>query len=81
MLNILETEGIIEIVEKQTDGYVPKVSVLKRNGNVRICVGLKKLDETVKKSTIWDNIRPRDLSAQDDRITTWNRGSRGYRWL
>ena len=48
-LNRLETEGIIEKVEKPTDWCAPMVPVLKKNGNVRICVDLKKLNEAVKR--------------------------------
>ena len=37
-LNRLETEGIIEKVEKPTNWCAPIVPALKKNGNVRICV-------------------------------------------
>lgn len=36
-------------MEKPTDWCAPMVPVLKKNGNVRICVDLKKLNEAVKR--------------------------------
>ncbi|KAK3091772.1 hypothetical protein FSP39_022529 [Pinctada imbricata] len=48
-LNRLEKEGIINKVVKPTDWCAPMVPVVKRNGNVRICVDLKKLNEAVKR--------------------------------
>lgn len=41
-LNRLEKEGIIEKVDKPTDWRATMVHVLKKNGNVRIRVDLKK---------------------------------------
>ncbi|XP_065943746.1 uncharacterized protein [Magallana gigas] len=62
-LNRLEKEGIIEKVEKPTDWCAPMVPVLKKNGNVRICVDLKKLNEAVKREHFMlpnlDDISPR----------------------
>lgn len=40
-LNRLEQEGIIEKVNHPTDWCAPMVPVLKKNGNVCICVDLK----------------------------------------
>ena len=48
-LNRLETEGIIEKVTKPTDWCAPMVPVVKPNGNVRICVDLKRLNDSVKR--------------------------------
>lgn len=48
-LNRLEKEGIIEKVEKLMDWCVFMVLVLKKNGNVRICVDFKKFNEVVKR--------------------------------
>lgn len=62
-LNRLEKEGIIEKVEKPTDWCAPMVPVLKKNGNVRICVDLEKLNEAVKREHFMlpnlDDISPR----------------------
>lgn len=62
-LNRLEKEGIIEKMEKPTDWCAPMVPVLKKNGNVRICVDLKKLNEAVKREHYMlpnlDDISPR----------------------
>lgn len=62
-LNRLEKEGIIEKVERPTDWCAPMVPVLKKNGNVRICVDLKKLNEAVKREHFMlpnlDDISPR----------------------
>lgn len=62
-LNRLEKEGIIEKVEKPMDWCAPMVPVLKKNGNVRICVDLKKLNEAMKREHFMlpnhDDISPR----------------------
>ena len=49
-LNRMKNEGIIEEVTKPTDWCAPMVPVLKKNGKVRICVDLKKLNEAVNRS-------------------------------
>ena len=41
--------GIIEEVTDPTDWCAPIVPVVKRNGKIRICVDLRKLNETVKR--------------------------------
>ncbi len=41
--------GIIEEVTEATDWCAPMVPVIKKNGKVRICVDLKKLNEAVKR--------------------------------
>lgn len=48
-LDRLENEGIIEKIHQPTDWCAPMVPVLKKNGNVRICVDLKRLNEAVKR--------------------------------
>jgi hypothetical protein len=45
----LESKGIIERAEKATDWCSPMVPVVKKNGNVRTCVDLKKLNDAVKR--------------------------------
>lgn len=45
----IEENGIIEEVTQPTDWSTPMVPVLKKNGKVRICVDLKKLNEQVKR--------------------------------
>ncbi len=45
----MEENGIIEEVTQPTDWCAPMVPVLKKNGKVRICVDLKKLNEQVKR--------------------------------
>lgn len=48
-LRRMEENGIIEEVTEPTDWCAPMVPVLKKNGKVRICVDLKKLNEQVKR--------------------------------
>ncbi|XP_065176300.1 uncharacterized protein K02A2.6-like [Sycon ciliatum] len=48
-LERMETEGVITKVEQPTDWCAPMVPVLKPNGNVRVCVDLKKLNASVKR--------------------------------
>ncbi|KAI0230483.1 Retrovirus-related Pol polyprotein from transposon 17.6, partial [Lamellibrachia satsuma] len=48
-LILMENEGITEEGTEPTDWCVPIVPVLKKNGNIRICVDLKKLNEAVKR--------------------------------
>jgi transposase InsO family protein len=48
-LRRMEEYGIIEEVTQPTDWCAPMVPVLKKNGKVRICVDLKKLNEQVKR--------------------------------
>ena len=48
-LTRMKNEGIIEEVTEPTDWCAPMVPVLKKNGKVRICVDLKKLNEAVKR--------------------------------
>jgi len=48
-LRRMEDNGIIEVVTEPTDWCAPMVPVLKKNGKVRICVDLKKLNEQVKR--------------------------------
>lgn len=45
----METEGIIESVVELTDRCVPMVPVIKKPGDIRICVDLKRLNEEVKR--------------------------------
>lgn len=44
----MEENGVIESVTDPTDWCAPIVPVLKQNGNVCICVDLKKLNEAVR---------------------------------
>ncbi|XP_052817965.1 uncharacterized protein K02A2.6-like [Mya arenaria] len=48
-LNKLESEGIIQKVTQPTDWCAPMVPVRKANGNIRICVDMKKLNDSVKR--------------------------------
>ena len=48
-LRRMETLGIIEKVTEPTEWCAPMVPVVKRNGKIRICVDLKKLNESVKR--------------------------------
>lgn len=48
-LDRLEQEGIIEKVTRPTDWCAPMVPVTKKNGDIRICVDLKKLNDAVKR--------------------------------
>ncbi|XP_048756258.2 uncharacterized protein LOC125667020 [Ostrea edulis] len=67
-LRRLESEGIIEKVEKPTDWCSPMVPVVKKNGNVRICVDLKRLNDAVKREHYMlpnlDDIAPKLTGAQ-----------------
>ena len=45
----MEREGIIEKVTEPTEWCAPMVPVIKKNGKVRICVDLKKLNGNVKR--------------------------------
>lgn len=45
----MEENGIIERVTEPTEWVAPMVPVIKPNGKVRICVGLTKLNENVKR--------------------------------
>ncbi len=48
-LDIMVNDRIIEKVTDPTDWCAPMVPVVKPNGNIRICVDLKKLNEAVKR--------------------------------
>ncbi|XP_065186196.1 uncharacterized protein K02A2.6-like [Sycon ciliatum] len=48
-LERMEKAGVITKVERPTDWCSPLVSVLKPNGNVRVCVDLKRLNASVKR--------------------------------
>lgn len=48
-LKRMEENGIIERVTEPTEWVAPMVPVIKPNGKVRICVGLTKLNENVKR--------------------------------
>ncbi|XP_060064740.1 uncharacterized protein K02A2.6-like [Ylistrum balloti] len=67
-LQHMETEGIIEKVIEPTDWCAPMVPVVKKNGNVRICVDLKKLNEGVKREILMlptlDDIAPKPTGAK-----------------
>lgn len=67
-LERMETEGIIEKVTEATDWCAPMVPVVKKNGNVRICVDLKKLNEGVKREIFMlptlDDISPKLVGAK-----------------
>lgn len=64
-LNRLEKEGIIEKVKKPTNWCAPMMPVLRKNGNVKICVDFRKLKlhEAVKREHFMlpnlDDISPR----------------------
>lgn len=47
----MEENGVIECVTEPTDWCAPMVPVPRRNGNVCICVGLKRLNEAVKRES------------------------------
>ena len=67
-LNRLEREGIISKVKRPTDWCAPMVPVVKKNGNVRICVDLKRLNSAVKREHYMlpnlDDISPKLQGAQ-----------------
>ncbi|KAK3101745.1 hypothetical protein FSP39_006077 [Pinctada imbricata] len=48
-LNRLEQDGIIVKVTRPTDWCAPIVPVIKKNGDIRICVDLKHLNQAVKR--------------------------------
>ncbi len=48
-LRRMESMGIIEKVTDPTEWCAPMVPVIKKNGNIRICVDLKRLNENVKR--------------------------------
>ncbi|KAK0139111.1 hypothetical protein N1851_024338 [Merluccius polli] len=48
-LKRMEEEGVIERVTQPTDWCAPMVPVMKPTGSVRICVGLQKLNENIKR--------------------------------
>ena len=48
-LKRMEMIGIIEKVTEPTEWCAPMVAVMKKNGKVRICVDLKRLNENVKR--------------------------------
>lgn len=45
----MQSLGIIEEVREATDWCAPMVPVVKKNGKVRICVDLKRLNEAVRR--------------------------------
>ena len=49
-LKRMEEAGIIERVTEPTEWCVPMVPVQKSNGNLRICVDLRRLNSAVKRS-------------------------------
>ena len=51
-LRRMETLGIIEKVTEPTEWSAPMVPVVKRNGKIRICVDLKKFNESVKREKV-----------------------------
>lgn len=48
-LERMEASGVIERVTQPTDWCTPMVPVIKPNGQVRICVDLKRLNRNIKK--------------------------------
>jgi transposase InsO family protein len=48
-LQRMEEEGVIEKITEATDWCAPIVPVLKKNGSVRICVDLKRLNRAVRR--------------------------------
>ena len=48
-LKRMKKEGIIEQITEPTDWCAPMVPVVKSNGKVRICVDLRRLNESVKR--------------------------------
>lgn len=66
-LKHLEDEGIIEKVERPMDWCAPMVPAIKSNGNVHICVDLKRLNEAVKREHYnlpnLDDISPKLVGA------------------
>ena len=48
-LDKMEREGIIKSVTEPTEWCAPMVVVMKKNGNIRICVDLKGLNKSIKR--------------------------------
>ena len=76
-LNRLEREGIISKVKRPTDWCASMVRVVKKNGNVRICVDLKRMNRAVKREHYMlpnlDVISPELQGvATRVRIVSWN---------
>jgi hypothetical protein len=67
-INRMEKEGIIEKVTEPTEWCAPMVPVVKKNGKIRICVDLKKLNEAVKRENFMlpnlDDISPKLVGAK-----------------
>ena len=66
-LQRMERKGIIVKVTEPTDWCAPIVPVIKKNGDVRICVDLKKLNKAVKREHFMlpnlDDISPKLCGA------------------
>ena len=64
----MEKEGIIEKVTEPTEWCAPMVPVVKKNGKIRICVDLKRLNEAVKKENFMlpnlDDVSPKLAGAK-----------------
>ena len=64
----MEKEGIIEKVTEPTEWCAPMVPVVKKNGKIRICVDLKRLNEAVKKENFMlpnlDDVSPKLVGAK-----------------
>ncbi|XP_014679916.1 PREDICTED: uncharacterized protein K02A2.6-like [Priapulus caudatus] len=67
-LEYMVSVGVIEPVTEPTDWCAPMVPVVKRNGNIRICVDLKKLNESVRRERFilptFDDIIPKLVGAR-----------------
>ncbi|XP_062607979.1 uncharacterized protein LOC134269786 [Saccostrea cucullata] len=64
----MEEEGIIQKVTEPTEWCAPMVPVVKKNGKIRICVDLKKLNEAVIRGNFMlpnlDDVSPKLVGAK-----------------
>ncbi len=61
-LQRMEEQAVVERVTQPSDWCAPMVLVMKPNGTVRICVGLNKLNDNIKKRDTYCPQRMRSYS-------------------
>ena len=51
-LDRMESQGVIAMVEKHSDCYSSLITTIKKDGSVRVCLDLRKLNENLRRDDI-----------------------------